>query len=202
MPTKPETRDAYIKICDLTHSDDTKRNQAWSDWFESQDGKSLRSCVNILAYKYHFDEDETEDLWQDTIWLLFYQTWRGKYEPDKGAFVFYAKGIARNCAKKILEHRTRTLGIGCTEDVDETKLTTENTSTDNPFLFAENQMLWDQVQKMVKPIDWIILNRIYRQGWSERETALEIHMKVGAVRKRLERCLKRLRQTLSDQYRI
>ena len=151
------------------------------------------SFLKALVFSLSSSKDEAEELFQEALWKLYNSL--GTYKSEY-SFKTWLRRLVLTTFISMKRKDRKTLSV---EDLSDKGIGLSSEGPSEEDLDLESA-LKEALSKLPKDTRAIIYLR-FKEGLSHEEIAEELKMSVEAVRKRLSRALKFLREVMSDEKR-
>jgi RNA polymerase sigma-70 factor (ECF subfamily) len=155
--------------------------QAWKAFVEHYAPRVLAWCR-----QWNLQSADAQDLTQEILYRLVGQLRRFSYDPAKGHFRGWLKGVARHAWSDLRDSRRRA-GWG-SGDPHVERLLEEQADRDGLLEALDQEFereLYEEaqawVQLRVTPSTWQAFRLLVQEGWSGARVAAELHLTVAAV---------------------
>ena len=155
------------------------------------------SIVFRFAYRLTQNLPEAEDCTQEAF-ARFIRSWPRWTDRSRGAGPWVAT-IVRNVA---VDHWHKQLGITKANDpinVVATEMAAEAQSADDAVQEREHLAAIEEALRQVEPACRELIELLFRKGLTQKEAAEQLGDSHEAVKKRYQRCRKRLQATLAER---
>jgi len=149
--------------------------------------------LKALVFSLSSSKDEAEELFQEALWKLYNSL--GTYKSEY-SFKTWLRRLVLTTFISMKRKDRKTLSV---EDLSDKGIGLSSEGPSEEDLDLESA-LKEALSKLPKDTRAIIYLR-FKEGLSHEEIAEELKMSVEAVRKRLSRALKFLREVMSDEKR-
>ena len=165
---------------------------------EALNALCCRHYPTVIRFAYHLTQNlpEAEDCTQEAF-ARFVRSWPRWTDRTRGAGPWLAT-IVRNVA---VDHWHKQLGITKANDpinVVATEMAAEAQSADDAVQEREHLAAIEEALRQVEPACRELIELLFRKGLTQKQAAEALGDSHEAVKKRYQRCLKRLQASLGE----